>query len=908
MMSDNNYKNYSQNLDKIYLELATTPSLWDIKQADFLRTLCKSIADALAIEIVSVYVIENDNNTITQRNQYISSKQKHYSGLEFQMKDFPILLKPIREFRITGTHDSKNSIHLKELHDNYIIPMNIGASLYCAIHNRGKLLGGVCVEHVGEQRKWTEDEKRFLCSVSDLIAQRLHSSKALEEKEERYRAVFENSADAMFLTKNGICIDCNDTAEELFKCERKDLLQQSGLIVSPEFQPNGKSSEVFGKEKINAAMNGAKQSFEFTYKRFDNTFFIGEVKLRRVEISGEPFLLNSIRDISEHKIAQEKITLSKEKVLEQNKCLSLMNELSNKLQDIKTVDDIYRHTIETLIKMPLSPKAAIYSVNYEQKHLNYKTGAGFSPDVIKKFSVLPLNENFDAFFLSTGKAIYSEDLSTETRFDATLATQLYASGIKSLVEVPFLINGVRTAVLYLAYAETHSVSPEVLEILYSISKSVNLALENIKTRSELAYMAHHDSLTGLGNRALFHTEFNTLSYKNAALYLLDLDHFKEINDTLGHFTGDRVLQLIGPRLSNLINHHKHLVCRLGGDEFIVLVYDIKTDEIATQIAEAILDCLREPFKIDDLSLGIGSSIGVALYPKDASDSHELLRSADVAMYQAKKTGSGYFLYEKQLDIHTPDRLTMIADLGNSIDSGQLFLHYQPKIDLKSNAVVGFEALARWNHPRLGILAPNLFIPLIEMSPSIFQLTEEVLRQALAQQKQWLDRGYNFSVAVNISARNLIDERIIGLLENVLKEYNTPANMLELEITETAVIYDAYRASNYLKQISDLGILISIDDFGTGYSSLAYMNKLPIHKLKLDREFIMGMLDNQQGENIVKTIISLSKILELDIIAEGVEDQETLDKLKAMECNQAQGFHICRPNSWDKIEHWLENRN
>ena len=246
-------------------------------------------------------------------------------------------------------------------------------------------------------------------------------------------------------------------------------------------------------------------------------------------------------------------------------------------------------------------------------------------------------------------------------------------------------------------------------------------------------------------------------------------------------------------------------------------------------------------------------------------------------------------------------------MGESINSGQLFLHYQPKLNLKTQEIVGFEALARWNHPRLGMMSPGMFIPLIEMTNSIHKLTEEVLDQALAQQLSWRKSGLNFSVAVNLSARNLVDDNIISLVKRLLEKYDTKPEMLELEITESALMHDPIRAVQYLNQLAELGIQLSIDDFGTGYSSLSYLRKLPIHKLKLDRQFIMDMLINEQGQSIVETIIGLSRNLELSVIAEGVEDKETLDQLKIMNCDQAQGYYICRPNTWDKIEHWLKQK-
>jgi len=898
-----------QNLDKIYMQLVATSSLWDLQQDDFIRTLSKNLSEILSVDNVSVFVIEEDQDLVIQKNHYIASKQKHYPYLVFKISDFPILFESIWELRVWGEEDAANSPRLKELRDSYIIPSNISSSLYCSIHNDGKLIGGVRLDHIGQKRKWMETEKRFLCSIADMISTRLVTTKVLEEKDQRYRSIFENSSDGMFLIKDNVCIDCNDAAEELFACKREDILQKHALVFTPEFQENKVTSRQFGREKFLAALKGEKQSFEFIYKRLDGTIFPADVILNRFDSMGQTFLMTTIRDITHRRIAETKIIVSNRKMLEQNKCLALMNELSNKLQGINSIEEIYQNTLESLSKMPLSPAIAIYKVDKAKEQIKFYKGTGFSDEAKVNLSTVPFNIDLDLqSFLTKGKAKYYADLANETRFESNLIKQLLDYGIKSMVEMPFITNGERIATLYLTYTRTNSVRPEILELLFSISKTVSLALENSQSRSKLAHMAHHDSLTSLGNRALFHMEFKEKANTNAALYLLDLDRFKEINDTLGHFTGDRILQLIGPRLNSLIDQHEHLVCRLGGDEFIVLVYDIKTKEEANKIAKAILKSLRKPFLLDDFTLEIDCSVGVALYPQDGKNSHELLRSADVAMYQAKQTGSGHTLYQEHLDVHTPERLTMIAELGNSIEAGQLFLNYQPKINLTNNEVVGFEALVRWDHPRLGLLGPGLFVPLIEMSNSIFQLTEEVIHQALAQQQKWREQGHNFSVAVNLSARNLIDERIIELLKVVLDKYETPKNMLELEITETAVMNDAQKAISYLKQISDLGILISIDDFGTGYSSLAYMHKLPVHKLKLDREFIMGMLDNEQGESIVKTIISLSKTLNLDIIAEGVEDQDTLDKLKTMECDQAQGYHICKPNTWESIENWLKEKN
>ena len=755
--------------------------------------------------------------------------------------------------------------------------------------------------------------KGFICTATD-ITMHIGTRRALQEEEERYKHVFNGTSDAIFLMDLNTIVDCNSTSLNLYQCKREDLINQKINILAPKLQQNGQTTRKIGREKITKALSGISQSFEIQHKRFDESLFDAEMCITRVESNGKPYLLTTIRDISNRKNSERELEKSRRAVLEHNKNLALVNKLSNQLHSSSTKDDIYSKTIEVLVNTIENPDVALYTLEQEPECFVLKTTSRPNPDPIQNniVSVLPIDSKFSGAALESGKPQYSPDIKNEPRLDKSVIDVLIANDLSAIVSIPLTYKHQRIGLIILTYKESYPLTLDDIETLFSISKTVSLALANADTRAMLNHIAHHDSLTGLTNRAFFHKQFKERilkgGYSNAVLFLLDLDRFKEINDTLGHFTGDKVLQKIGPRLKNLNSKHEFVVSRLGGDEFTILFYGVESKEESENLGEQILSALRKPFVIDDLSLELDTSVGIANYPQDGMDSHALLRSADVAMYMAKKVGGGFSFYDHDRDIHTPERLAMIAEMGSSIKSGQLFLHYQPKINIVTKEIVGFEALARWEHPRLGLLGPSMFVPLIEMSNSIDQLTEEVLHQALSQQMQWRKNGMNYSVAVNISARNLIDNSLILLLEKMLEYYDTPKGMLELEITETALMHDAYRATDYLKQIADLGILLSIDDFGTGYSSLSYLQKLPIHKLKLDREFIMGMLDNHQGTKIVETIISLANTLDLDVIAEGVEDQETLDQLREMNCGQAQGYHICRPNTWEHIEHWIKRND
>jgi EAL domain-containing protein (putative c-di-GMP-specific phosphodiesterase class I) len=305
-----------------------------------------------------------------------------------------------------------------------------------------------------------------------------------------------------------------------------------------------------------------------------------------------------------------------------------------------------------------------------------------------------------------------------------------------------------------------------------------------------------------------------------------------------------------------------------------------------------------------MRLEIDASIGISLYPRDGKDGHALLRTADVAMYEAKIHGGGIAFYDVATDKHSPERLAIMAELGNAVRENQLLLHYQPKFDMRKQEINGFEALVRWQHPRLGLLYPERFIPFAEVSEVIFPLTHFVLQQALEQQQEWKAAGQHFTVAVNISARNLRDDRCADLIQGLLKKYDTQPGDLELEITETALMHDPEGAACRLERIAALGVKLSIDDFGTGFSSLGYLRRLPIHTLKIDRLFVEDMLVNEQDANIVRSTIGLAHNLNLEVIAEGVESAATQSLLGEMGCDLIQGYHLSRPMPWEDIKGWL----
>jgi EAL domain-containing protein (putative c-di-GMP-specific phosphodiesterase class I) len=326
--------------------------------------------------------------------------------------------------------------------------------------------------------------------------------------------------------------------------------------------------------------------------------------------------------------------------------------------------------------------------------------------------------------------------------------------------------------------------------------------------------------------------------------------------------------------------------------------------VAGELVDKLIEALRTPFPIGGIEARVGVSVGVAGYPEHGGDSHALLRAADVAMYQAKKMGLGMLVYDRAFDNYSEDRLALANELTHAIQDGQLRLHYQPKIDLAGGATVGFEALVRWQHPRRGLLYPGDFISLVEMSEIIHPFTQAIVDLAVADKRHLRDLGFRQPVAINLSARNLLDARCYSNLEAALKRHQLSASEIDLELTETAFMHDPDGATELMKRFAEMGTHVAIDDFGTGYSSLIYLRRLPIQALKIDQSFVTHMRENEQDRAIVRSTIALAHNLKLTAIAEGVEDAETLALLREMGCDQAQGYGLCRPQPLDRLIDWL----
>ncbi|HWH33157.1 MAG TPA: bifunctional diguanylate cyclase/phosphodiesterase [Egibacteraceae bacterium] len=446
-----------------------------------------------------------------------------------------------------------------------------------------------------------------------------------------------------------------------------------------------------------------------------------------------------------------------------------------------------------------------------------------------------------------------------------------------------------TPVAALAAQRSVWMVPLLLVPAVAVHRSANLSLEREQE-------ALHDPLTRLPNRGLFHLrveEALEVADGPVAVLFLDLDRLREVNDTLGHHIGDRLLQQVGPRLRAVLGPAV-TVGRIGGDEFAVLLPGVRDGRHAVRTADALAAAVAEPFRVKELSLAVEANIGVAVYPDHADDAAELMQRADVALYVAKERRSPTELYDADRGARSRRSLSLVGDLRRGIDRRELVLHYQPKAELATSRIVGVEALVRWNHPDHGLVRPDEFIPLAEHTVLMDPLTMWVLDEALSQCAIWREAGLDLRMAVNLSVRNLHDPQLAAKVAGRLHARGLPPSCLELEITESSIMAEPTRAVETLSQLARLGVRLSVDDFGTGYSSLAYLKRLPVQEVKIDRSFISEMATDANDTAIVRSAIELSRHLGLEVVAEGVETRETWEALAELGCHYAQGDYLSSP--------------
>ncbi len=623
---------------------------------------------------------------------------------------------------------------------------------------------------------------------------------------------------------------------------------------------------------------------------------------QKANYDGEDVVVGVALDMTEQQNVERNLLRSQGRLARKNSQLNLINDLVEKLYSSHNVYSIAHQVVKAFKNIYDGALIYFQIVDETKKNVQTIASSGSSDKTLSARRTFPIDESGSP----TGLAMASRNLEvfrsmqTDERFAPSIKSLTQHEGIKCGIVIPLIYSNQLLGSITVAFRFDSDFDEEELEFYRTIGTSVSLALNNAHQFETLENLATTDALTDLPNRNALNQDCSRLLENNKntdqllGLILVDLDRFKEINDTLDHQIGDKLLQCIGPRLSQALKAESISLYRLGGDEFCVLVEDIDSIEDAEAVAALINLAIAKPFNVDGLNLEISTSIGVVTCQGANRSANEMLRCAELAMYHAKSVGGGIQKYSKVLDADTSQRFVIMSEMAEAIRKDNLILHYQPKLDLTTKQIVGCEALVRWQHKDYGLISPIKFIPLIELTQLIHPLTNWVMKTAMAQLDKWKKQGISVEIAINLSTRNLIDENFIQQVDDLMKEHAIKPKELEFEVTETALMGNLEASKKQLFRLNKRGIKCYLDDYGTGYSSLSYLKNLPIDGLKIDRSFISTLAQDPRDRTIAHSTINLAHSLGLKVIAEGVEDKLTLHELARQGCDYVQGFYISEP--------------
>jgi len=861
------------------------------------RALTEAAGRTLEVARASIWLLSADREQLVLADLFDREHGRHESADVLEAHLYPSYFHALRWNRAIVATDAVSDPRTREYASDYLGVHGIVSMLDAGIWQDGEAKGVVCLESVGERREWSADEQQFASSLADIAAMVLvHESLRtarlrLQESQELFSGAIRASPDPIAVVRlaDSRILLVNASFMRVSGYEEHDIVGHTSIEMG------------FWSDPAQREAWAQRIRDEGTVREFEVEFVVKGGRLRtfvlageRLEIGGEPCLVMVARDITDRKRQEALVSQIAQGVVAETGELyfrSLVGHLARVLAaDVVFVGEI----------LPAD----------EGRIRTIAVNAGGNPaaDFEYQLSGSPCEA-----ILGRGVCAFPEHVAELFPRDRGLAEK----GIEAYVGAPLKDSRGRPlgllAVLFRQRLEDTRLAENLLRIFASRASA---ELERRHDLQDLEHLAHHDPLTDLPNRILLKQCVDTglaadedNGVASGALLLIDLDRFKEINDTLGHPVGDVLLQRVAATLrAGMDRHPRGCVARLGGDEFAVWLPGVGEPAAAATAASHVLALITAPIDIEGYRLEVGASVGIALAPAHAATSSGLLRCADVAMYAAKRTGSSHATYDASQDPYSTERLALLSDLGVAVRAGELRVHYQPRVGLADGVVRGFEALVRWQHPRLGLLPPARFVPLAELSDVIRPLTFWVLGEALRQQREWRDGGRDVHIAVNLSARHLMDEGCSSRIAELLVSSGADPAALELEITESAIIADPERAGATLERIRALGVRVAVDDFGTGFSSLSHLKRLPLTALKIDVSFVRQMLASPADRAIVESTIHLAHDLGLAVVAEGIEDEATLVALRAHGCDEGQGFFIGRPMPAAVATAWMVTRS
>jgi diguanylate cyclase (GGDEF)-like protein/PAS domain S-box-containing protein len=711
------------------------------------------------------------------------------------------------------------------------------------------------IHHCQNKHIYSKQERHLFSSICLRLADalnRLITLTNLRVTQERQRLLFENAPDAIlvFHKNSGALHTVNRNAESLLATSRDDLLSKTFIELISHADNDIHSTKELTKH-INAAVHGVNSCFEWNLINKDGKNISSEIRLVSLPDNNEPLIYASIININQRKTSEAQ-----------------QNLLSHALE--KTADSVMITDTDGNIEFVNTAFEQI--TGYQREEVKGKT-----PGLIKS------DQHDNAYYQRLWKVISSGNVYND-----------------------IIINRRRDGSLY---TEEKTITPlfnQRGDITHYISTGKDIT-DRLEVQERLNFLAHHDALTGLPNRLLFIDRLDHAlkrsdrSTHSIAVLFIDLDHFKNINDSSGHDVGDQVLKTAAQRLKDSVRKGD-TVARLAGDEFAVILEDISNEQTIPRVADNILHHFSDPFEIGINQFYLSPSIGISLFPTDGEDSKSLLKSADLAMYRAKEQGrNNYQFYADEMRQKALTRHLLESNLRHALERNEFHILYQPQICPQDRKIVSAEALLRWKHPSMGTILPVDFIPVLEETGLIVPVSEWIISSVCTQMKEWRNAGLiDIRVAVNISARQFDHGDLTMVVKDALYDNELPAESLELEVTESMLMRNEVRAREILTEIEALGVSLALDDFGTGFSSLIYLKRFPIHTIKIDRSFVMDIGHDQEDEAIVRGVIGMAKSLNLDIVAEGVEKENQITFLKELDCEMIQGFAISEPISAERM--------
>ncbi len=875
-------------------------ALLDIMKSGLVEQQLKSVferlteitASTLGVARVSVWRLVKGDTELELADLFSSPDRTHVSGLRLHAARYPAYFQALHSTRAINSADAQRDPRTSELFVDYLQPLHILSMLDAAIWRSGENYGVICIESVNQRRVWMPDEQQFAGSIADVVMlaiendARRTAQSLLIDSQDRISQFFRLSADWMAITRvaDGVIIEVNASFEQQSGYRADEVVGRTTRDIALWAVPEQREEWL-----VRAQADGGARGMEAELRLKSGDIRTFQISTERILIAADVCFISICRDISDNKRHERMVFDIAQGVA------------------ATTGETFFRSLVERLLQALDADLAFVGELDAEDptqiRTIAVQERGGATSSFAYDLDGSPCEQ-----ILADGVCAYPSEVAKLFPRDRALTEK----GIQAYVGAPLVDSAGCAmgliAVLFKRPIEDSEIAVQLLRIFAARASS---ELERRDQFAQLEFRATHDQLTGLLNRAALEKVIDTAIREGVAgvqhaLLLMDLDRFKEVNDTLGHSIGDTLLVKIARRLAseNEVGKRRGRVARLGGDEFAVWLENIDGSDIAGQVASRALSAITAPFDLEGYRLEVGASIGVALHPEHGVNASDLLRCADIAMYVAKRRGTGYALYNVAEDPYSAKRLSLMSQLGEAVRGGQLELHYQPKMNLARHSPSGFEALVRWRHPLLGLLPPSQFIPLAELSDVIQPLTLWVLDEALGKLKAWLRSGRSLHMAVNLSARLLMDDACPQQVQRLLEKHGVDPQLLELEITESAIIADPERASLTLRRIHAMGVKISIDDFGTGYSSLSHLKRLPLNALKIDVSFVSQMLANEQDAVIVASTIALAHNLGLTVVAEGIEDVNTEERLCALGCDEGQGYLYGRPMPAAEASVWL----